>query len=69
MGRRTTELPLAAMYRILKSAGAERVSDSAKRALAKEIERYASRVAEKAVKLARHAGRKTVTESDIELAK
>ncbi len=61
-------LPLAPIYRIIKEAGAERVSDSAKIRLAYHLEKFASEVAKQAVDLARHAKRKTVTDKDIELA-
>lgn len=61
-------LPLAAMEKILKSAGAERVSDKAKAALKDEIENIAEDIATQSVKLAIHAGRKTVKAGDIKLA-
>ena len=55
--------------RIIKSAGAKRVSDTAATALADEINRYAYSIAKKAVKLSAHARRKTVVKADIDLAK
>lgn len=61
-------LPLAAMEKILKTAGAERVSDKAKVALKNVIEDSAEGIASQAVKLAMHAGRKTVKAGDIKLA-
>ena len=61
-------LPLAAMEKILKSAGAERVSDKAKAELKNAIEDIAEEIAVQAVKLASHAGRKTVKAGDIKLA-
>ena len=61
-------LPLAAMEKILKQAGAERVSDKAKVALKTVIEESAEEIAAQAVKLAIHAGRKTVKAGDIKLA-
>ena len=61
-------LPLAPIYRIIKEAGAERVSDDAKEKLAYYLEKFASEVSKYAVDLARHAKRKTVTDKDIELA-
>ena len=61
-------LPLVAMEKILKSAGAERVSDKAKAALKDEIENIAEDIAAQSVKLAIHAGRKTVKAGDIKLA-
>ncbi len=61
-------LPLAAMEKILKKAGAERVSDKAKVALKAVLEDVAEEIGTKAVKLAMHAGRKTVKSGDIKLA-
>ncbi len=61
-------LPLAAMEKILKVSGAERVSDSAKVALKEVIEDIAERIAVEAVKLSAHAGRKTIKAEDIKLA-
>ena len=61
-------IPVAAMERLLKSAGADRVAEDAKLALKKALEDYAQRIGESATKYALHAGRKTVKARDIELA-
>ena len=61
-------LPLAAMEKILKQGGAERVSDKAKVALKNAIEDIAHNIASKSIRLAEHAGRKTVKAEDIKLA-
>ena len=61
-------LPLAAMEKLLKQGGAERVSDKAKVALKDAIEDIANEIAVKAIKLAAHAGRKTIKAEDIKLA-
>lgn len=61
-------LPLAAMEKLLKQGGAERVSDKAKVALKSVLEEEAQEIATKAIKLANHAGRKTVKAEDIKLA-
>lgn len=61
-------LPLAAMERLLKRVGAERVSDDAKVALRDVLEDKADNIGLKAVKLAHHSKRKTVKSEDIKLA-
>ena len=61
-------LPLAAMEKIMKQCGAERVSDKAKIALKSSVEEIADQIAAKAVNLAKHAGRVTVKASDVKLA-
>jgi histone H3/H4 len=62
------EIGLAAAYRIIKRAGAERVGDDAAEALRNVMEEVGLRIARHAVELATHAGRKTVKEADVKLA-
>tara|TARA_Y100000310_G_C20641688_1_gene794307 strand:+ start:696 stop:929 length:234 start_codon:yes stop_codon:yes gene_type:complete len=61
-------LPLAAMEKLLRKAGASRVSEDAKEALKDILEEYANEVGQKAVKFSEHSGRKTIKASDVRLA-
>ena len=65
---RSSELGLSAMYRILKKAGAERVSDESADELRRTVEGIAEGIAKNAVDMASHAGRKTVKGEDVKLA-
>jgi histone H3/H4 len=62
------ELAIAAMHRICKKAGAERVSESAAIQMAKVLEEIGVKIGREAVDFAMHAGRKTVKAEDIEIA-
>ncbi|MEA3229741.1 MAG: histone family protein [archaeon] len=64
-----TNIPAAAADRLLRRAGAERVSISAAKHFAEVLEDIAQEIADSAVTLAEHAGRNTVKASDIKLAK
>ena len=69
MGRKSEgELPLAAMHRLIKKAGALRVSDEAAEELRKTLEELAVKIAREAMDYCSHAKRKTVLKEDIKLA-
>jgi len=66
--KRKNKLPLAQMEVILKSMGAQRVSNNAKKALSEYLEQHAEEIGKKAILLCLHAGRKTVNATDIRFA-
>ena len=61
-------LPLASVDKLIRKAGAHRVSEGAAKELAVHLEETAIEVAREAITLANHAGRKTVKVRDIEIA-
>jgi histone H3/H4 len=63
-----TDIPIATVERLIRKAGAERVSAEAANALADVLEEEALKISQKAIDLAKHAGRKTVTADDVKLA-
>jgi len=65
---KSSELGLSSMYRILKKAGAERVSNESAEELRRVIEEIALEIAKNSVEMSRHAGRKTVKAEDVKLA-
>ena len=52
----------------MREAGAIRVSDDAKAALAELLQEKGLKISAEAKRMAEHAGRKTVTDKDIRLA-
>lgn len=62
------QLPKAAIERLIRQAGAERVSDSAAVELGNILEEMAKNISSEAIVFAKHAGRKTVTAEDVKLA-
>jgi len=67
-GIKVADLPIAAVVRIAKQSGAERVGSDAAAALVAKAEDYIAELVKEANKLAMHAGRKTIKEEDVELA-
>jgi histone H3/H4 len=63
-----TELSHSAVERIIKKAGADRISADATETLAVLMEEYGVFLAREAKKMSDHAGRKTLRGSDIQMA-
>ena len=63
-----TELSQAAVERIIKKAGVERVSADATETLSLLMEEYGAFIAREAKKMSDHAGRKTLRGADIRMA-
>jgi histone H3/H4 len=61
-------LAVAPMHRICKKAGADRVSESAAKELAKVLDDIGVKIAREAMDYAIHAGRKTIKSEDVEIA-
>ena len=61
-------LSLSAMEKIMKAAGAYRVSEESKEALRSVLENIGDKISREAIELSRHANRRTVKASDIKLA-
>ena len=61
------DLQLAPMHRIIKKAGADRVSEEALKELRVALEDVGVRIAKEALDFTRHAHRKTVMAEDIQI--
>jgi DNA-binding protein len=62
-------LPKLPFERLMKKAGAKRVSEEALEEMANILEDKLTEIAKEAVLLAKHAGRKTILEEDIRIAR
>jgi len=62
------EIKVAPMHKIIKRAGAARVSEESAEALGRVLEEVGVKIAKEAMDFARHAGRKTIKARDIEIA-
>ncbi len=63
-----SDIKAAAIYRIFKKAGAQRVGEDAIEDFRGALEDIGLDIAKRAVEFATHAGRKTVKASDVRLA-
>jgi DNA-binding protein len=63
-----TDLPIAAVARIAKKNGIERVGSDAAEALVDVAEQYLAEISVETLKFAHHAHRKTIRKEDVELA-
>ena len=61
-------LPNAPIERIIRKAGADRVSEDAVEELKTAVEEAGDEIAQEAVKMSDHANRKTIKKEDIELS-
>lgn len=62
-------LPKLPFERLMKKAGAKRVSEEALDEMAKILEEKMTEIAKEAAMLAKHAGRKTILEEDVRIAR
>ena len=61
-------LPNAPIERIIRNAGAERVSEDAVEELRRAVQEAGDEIAQDAIDLANHANRNTVKKEDVEMA-
>ncbi len=61
-------IPLAAVDRLMRKAGAKRVSETARRKMAEIAEELLKKIGERAAEIAKHAKRKTIKDVDIKAA-
>lgn len=66
--RKERIIPVAPIDRLIRKAGAGRVSDKGAEKLAQILEEVGENLARRAFEITEHTGRKTITDKDIELA-
>lgn len=64
----TSEFSHSGISRMLKKAGAERISNESSNELGRILEEIGESIAKHAVEMSMHAGRKTIKAEDIRLA-
>jgi histone H3/H4 len=64
----TNEIKVAPMHKLIKRAGADRVSEDSAIVLGDILEKIGLEIAKEAIDYAEHAGRKTVKARDIDIA-
>jgi len=69
MAKTKKELPLAPLERILKKAGAKRVSKEALKEFSSVLSDYVYDISAEAATLAKHAGRTTIIDKDIKMVR
>lgn len=62
-------LPRLPFERLMKKAGAKRVSEDAMDEMAKVLEEKMTEISREAALLAKHAGRKTILDEDVRIAR
>ena len=68
MKRKISTIPKASVARMLMKAGAKRVSSESVDALTEVLTGIALRISSRAAEISKHAGRKTVHDTDVKLA-
>ena len=69
MAKNKKQLPLAPLEKILRRSGAKRVSKGAVKEFSYSLGDYITRLSAEAATLAKHAGRKTIIDSDVRMAR
>ena len=68
MPKRNTIIPYSAIARIMINSGAKRISDSGVKAMTDIATEISMNISKRAAEICKHAGRKTILDSDIKLA-